>query len=154
MVLLYYYYCKKKRGINVVHTHAITSGQGWFRWRHFRHFRWKGPTKWVLLNFRLRMRIPYFRFRTCPLPATQLPVTWILVTSGQACAMVKPPSIPHKCDFVRTHILLICTYNCPLSIGTLMKEGVNQNVVWACLPFIGQGSNTWSLTISGTYGIW
>jgi hypothetical protein len=30
------------------------------------------------------------------------------VTSGQACAMVRSPSIPRKCDFVRTHILLLC----------------------------------------------
>jgi hypothetical protein len=33
-----------------------------------------------------------------------------------------------------------------------ITDGI-QNVVWACLPFFGQGSNTWSLTVSGTYGI-
>jgi hypothetical protein len=39
---------------------------------------------------------------------TSLPVTWLLVTSGQACAMVRSPSsIPLKYDFVTTHILLI-----------------------------------------------
>jgi hypothetical protein len=26
-----------------------------------------------------------------------------------------------------------------------------QSVVWQCLPIFGQGSNTWSLTLSGTY---
>jgi hypothetical protein len=29
------------------------------------------------------------------------------VTSGQACAIVRSSSILRKCDFVRTHILLI-----------------------------------------------
>ena len=28
-----------------------------------------------------------------------------------------------------------------------------QNVVWRCLPVFGKGSNTWSLTVSGTYGV-
>ena len=31
-----------------------------------------------------------------------------------------------------------------------ITDGI-QNVVWACLPFFGQGSNTWSLTLLGMY---
>ena len=33
-----------------------------------------------------------------------------------------------------------------------ITDGI-QNVVWACLPVVGRGSNKWSLTVSGTYGI-
>jgi len=34
-----------------------------------------------------------------------------------------------------------------------ITDGI-QNVAWRCIPVIGQGSNTWSLTLSGTYGVW
>jgi hypothetical protein len=33
-----------------------------------------------------------------------------------------------------------------------ITDGI-QNVVWLCLPVVGRGSNRWSLTVSGTYGI-
>ena len=33
-----------------------------------------------------------------------------------------------------------------------ITDGI-QNVVWRCLPVYGQGSNTWSLAVSGTYGV-
>ena len=33
-----------------------------------------------------------------------------------------------------------------------ITDGI-QNVVWRCLPVFGKGSNTWSLTVSGTYGV-
>ena len=33
-----------------------------------------------------------------------------------------------------------------------ITDGIH-NVVWLCLPVFGQGSNRWSLTVSGTYGI-
>jgi len=121
-----WYYCtttivRRKERETVAHTHAITSGQGLFR---LRHFRWKGPTKWVMWSF--RMRIPYFQFRTWSLLVTRLPVTWVLVASLPVKhAQWSNPLRSPQMWFVRTHILLMCTYNCPLSIGTLMKEGVN-----------------------------
>ena len=31
-----------------------------------------------------------------------------------------------------------------------ITDGI-QSVIWRCLPFLGQGSNTWGLTLSGTY---
>jgi hypothetical protein len=33
-----------------------------------------------------------------------------------------------------------------------ITDGI-QNVVWRCLPVVGGGSNMWSLTVSGTYGV-
>jgi hypothetical protein len=33
-----------------------------------------------------------------------------------------------------------------------ITDGI-QNVVWRCFPVFGQGSNKWSLKISGTYGV-
>jgi hypothetical protein len=33
-----------------------------------------------------------------------------------------------------------------------ISDGI-QNLAWRCLPVVGKGSNTWSLTLSGTYGV-
>ena len=33
-----------------------------------------------------------------------------------------------------------------------ITDGIN-NVVWRCLPAVGQGSNGWGLMLSGTYGV-
>ena len=33
-----------------------------------------------------------------------------------------------------------------------ITDGI-QNVIWRCLPIVGRGSNTWRLTLSGTYDV-
>ena len=55
------------------------------------------------------------------------------------------------------------TYNYTCDVGNkryyliippdAITDGI-QNTTWRCLPVLGKGSNTWSLTVSGTYGVW
>jgi hypothetical protein len=52
----------------------------------------------------------------------------------------------YTCDLANNKYYLLIP---PDSITDGMR-----NVVWRCLPVVGQGSNTWSLTLSGTYGVW
>jgi hypothetical protein len=66
--------------------------------------------------------------------------------------------IVRQCEFITTD----STYNYTCDLGNkiyyliippdAITDGM-QNVIWNCLPFLGRGSNTWSLTLSGTYGI-
>ena len=67
------------------------------------------PLRRILCNFRLRMRITLFRFRTGPLPVTQLPVISghvTHVTSGHVSSGCSTSLHLHKCDLSCTHILL------------------------------------------------
>ena len=51
--ILYYYYSKKKSGGKSAHAHAatsVTSGQGRFRWHHFRLRMCNGQILWILLK--------------------------------------------------------------------------------------------------------
>jgi hypothetical protein len=52
------------------------------------------------------------------------------------------------------------TYTCDLANKTyylIIPPGAitdgTENVVWRCTPVVGTGSNTWSLTLSGTHGV-
>ena len=66
--------------------------------------------------------------------------------------------IVRQCEF----ITLDNTYNFTCDVDNkryhliippdAITDGI-QNVVWLCLPVFGRGSNTWSLTVSGTYGV-
>ena len=51
----------------------------------------------------------------------------------------------YTCDLVNKIYYLIIPQDA-------IADGI-QNVSWRCLPFIGRGSNKWSLTVSGTYGV-
>jgi hypothetical protein len=50
----------------------------------------------------------------------------------------------YTCDLANTRYYLIIPPD-DITYGI-------QNVVWWCIPDLGQGSNTWSLTLSGKYG--
>ena len=88
---------------------------------------------------------------TCVTDDNYKVVKW--TRNGKAVA-----DIVRQCEF----ITLDNTYNFTCDVDNKryylsippdpITDGI-QNVVWACLPFFGQGSNTWSLTVSGTYGI-
>jgi hypothetical protein len=68
-------------------------------------------------------------------------------------------SIHNECE-LRNGADPTYTYTCDLANKTYyliippdaITDGI-QNVVWRCLPVIGTRSNTWSLTVSGTYGV-
>jgi hypothetical protein len=51
----------------------------------------------------------------------------------------------YTCDLVNKRYYLIIPPDA-ITNGT-------QNVAWKCLPFYGRGSNTWSITLSGTYDL-
>jgi hypothetical protein len=55
------------------------------------------------------------------------------------------PTYTYTCDLANKRYYLIIPPDA-------ITDGI-QNVVWRCLPVIGKGSNTWSLTVSGTYGV-
>ena len=55
------------------------------------------------------------------------------------------PTYTYTCDLANKKYYLIIP---PDAI-----TGGIHNLVWWCLPVIGTGSNTWSLTVSGTYGV-
>ena len=51
----------------------------------------------------------------------------------------------YTCDVANTRYYLI------IPPGAI-TDGI-QNVVWRCTPVVGTGSNKWSLTFSGPYGV-
>jgi hypothetical protein len=79
-------------------------------------------------------------------------VTWL--KDGTKIANIKDDcvftSIPdytynHTCDVANKRYYLIIPPDA-------ITDGI-QNVAWRCNPVVGQGSNTWSLTLSGTYDV-
>ena len=68
-------------------------------------------------------------------------------------------SIVNECDLSKDPDLTY-TYTCDLAKKIYyliippdaITNGI-QNVAWRCNPVVGTGSNTWSLTLSGTYGV-
>lgn len=68
-------------------------------------------------------------------------------------------SIKNECDIADARDTNY-TYTCDvdnkryyLTIPPAAVTDSIQNTVWQCLPVTGPGSNTWSLTVSGTYGV-
>ena len=51
----------------------------------------------------------------------------------------------YTCDLVNKRYYLIIPPD-------VITNGI-QNVGWNCFPFFGRGSNTWSLSLLGTYGV-
>ena len=63
------------------------------------------------------------------------------------CAFTSIPddTYNYACDVANTIYYLIIPPDA-------ITDGI-QNTTWRCLPVFGKGSNTWNLTVSGTYGV-
>ena len=89
---------------------------------------------------------------TCVMDDDHKIVTWI--KDG-----INIASIENECELengANTNYMYTCDlankrYYLIIPPGAITSD--IQNVRWRCIPVIGTGSNMWSLTLSGTYGV-